>query len=326
MSVNHAQPPRIVILDGYTLNPGDNPWDPIACLGKLTVHDRTPSELIVERSRGVDIVLTNKVPLSTTTLAQLPDLRFISVLATGYNVVDVEAAHTRGIVVSNVPEYGTASVAQHVFALLLELCNRVSLHAAAVAAGEWVWSPDFCFWHQSPMELTGQTMGIVGLGRIGRRVGELAHAFGMKVIAAGGQTRADPGYRPFAWKRVEEVFAEADVITLHCPLTNDNSAFVNRALLRRTKRGAFFINTARGGLVDEAALADALRSGQLSAAAVDVISEEPMRPNNPLLKAPNCIVTPHMAWASLPARQRLLLTTARNIEAFCAGQPINIVK
>jgi glycerate dehydrogenase len=325
MSANHAQSPRIVVLDGYTLNPGDNPWDPVARLGELTVHDRTPADLIVERSRGATLVLTNKVPLSAATLAQLPDLRFISVLATGYNVVDMEAAHERGIVVSNVPEYGTDSVAQHVFALLLELCHRVSLHASAVAAGAWVRSPDFCFWRQPPIELTGQTMGIVGLGRIGRRVGELAHAFGMKVVAAGGQTRTDPGYRPFAWRQVEELFAQADVISLHCPLTNDNPAFVNRALLRQTKPGVFFINTARGGLVDEAALAEALRSGQLGAAAVDVISEEPMRPDNPLLKAPNCIVTPHMAWASLSARRRLLATTAKNIAAFCTGRPINVV-
>jgi glycerate dehydrogenase len=325
MSPTNPQPLRIVVLDGYTLNPGDNPWDSLARLGTLTVHDRTSAELIVERSRGAAIVLTNKVPLTAATLAQLPDLRFISVLATGYNVVDVESARERGVVVSNVPEYGTDSVAQHVFALLLELCHRVSLHAAAVAAGDWVRSPDFCFWRQPPIELAGQTMGIVGLGRIGRRVGELAHAFGMKIIAAGGETRTDPGYRPFAWRPVEDLFAEANVISLHCPLTSDNAAFVNLALLRRTKPGAFFINTARGGLVDEAALAEALRTGQLGAAAVDVISEEPMRPNNPLLKAPNCIVTPHMAWASLTARRRLLATTVQNVEAFRAGRPINVV-
>jgi glycerate dehydrogenase len=316
---------RIVVLDGYTLNPGDNPWDPLARLGELTAHDRTPAEQILERSRDAAILLTNKTPLTVDTIVRLPELRYVSVLATGYNVVDVQAARSRGIPVSNVPEYGTDSVAQHVFALLLELCHRVALHSAAVAAGEWVGSPDFCFWRQAPIELAGRTMGIVGFGRIGRRVGELAHAFGMNVFAADNQAQSAPAYRPFAWKEIPELFSQADVISLHCPLTSENAGFVNGDLVRRARPAAFFINTARGGLVDEAALVEALRSGQLGGAAVDVISAEPMRADHPLLGAPNCIVTPHMAWASLAARQRLLACTVRNVEAFLAGRPINVV-
>jgi len=325
MCATSARPVRIVVLDGYTLNPGDNPWDPLARLGELTVHERTPAHLVPARAARAAIVLTNKVPLPADTLAALPVLRFISVLATGYNVVDVDAARRRGIPVSNVPEYGTDSVAQHVFALLLEICHHVSAHSAAVAAGDWVRAPDFCFWHQPPIELAGRTMGIIGFGRIGRRVGELAHAFGMRIIAAGGSNRVDPGYRPFAWRSVAQVFSEADVITLHCPLTEENVGFVNRELLHGAKAGAFLINTSRGALVDEGALAESLRFGHLGAAAVDVVSTEPMRADNPLLGAPNCIITPHMAWGSLAARRRLLAVTVDNVAAFLAGRPINVV-
>jgi glycerate dehydrogenase len=316
---------KIIVLDGYTLNPGDNPWEALAQLGELTVYDRTPSDQIVARAGDAQIVLTNKTPLSKVTLDQLPRLRFIAVLATGYNIVDVDAARARGIHVSNVPEYGTDSVAQHVFALLLELCHHVGLHDAAVKAGEWVRSVDFCFWKMPPIELSGLTMGIIGLGRIGRRVGALAHAFGMTVLAAGGTRRDDPGYRPFAWTAIPELFATADAISLHCPLTTDNVKFVNRDLLRHVKPSAFFINVARGGLVDEAALAAALNTGQLAGAAVDVVSVEPMRADNPLLQARNCIITPHIAWASLAARRRLMATTVTNVEAFIAGHPINVV-
>jgi glycerate dehydrogenase len=316
---------RMVVLDGYTLNPGDNPWDALARLGKLTVYDRTPAEHIVPRAQSAAIVLTNKTPLSAATLAQLPALRFIAVLATGYNVVDVAAARARGIPVSNVPEYGTDSVAQHVFALVLELCQRVGDHNAAVHAGEWSTTPDFCFWKASPIELAGLTMGIVGFGRIGRRVGELAHAFGMRVLAAGGSRREPPAYQPFAWCTIPELFSEADVVSLHCPLTADNAAFVNRALLARMKSTAFLINTARGGLVDETALAHALESGVLAGAAVDVVSQESIRPGNPLLAARNCLITPHMAWGSLAARRRLMAAAVQNVEAFLAGQPINVV-
>ncbi len=246
-------------------------------------------------------------------------------LATGYNVVDVGAARRRGIAVTNVPEYGTDSVAQHVFALLLELCHRVGQHDAAVKAGEWTASPDFCFWKAPLIELAGLTMGIVGFGRIGRRVGELAHAFGMRVLASGGARRASPSYEPFAWRDIPDLFAQSDVITLHCPLTAENAGFVDAELLARVRPGAFLLNTARGGLVDEAALAAALRSGPLGGAAVDVVSREPIAADNPLLAAPRCLITPHMAWGSLAARRRLMATAVENVRAFLAGRPVNLV-
>jgi glycerate dehydrogenase len=316
---------RIVVLDGYTLNPGDNPWDPVARLGELIVHDRTPPGEVVARAAGAEIVLTNKTVLGADAIAALPRLRFIAVLATGYNVVDVAAARRRGIAVSNVPEYGTNSVAQHTLALLLELCHRTGDHARAVAAGAWTRAPDFCFWLAPPLELAGLTMGIVGFGRIGRRVAALVRALGMRVIAAGSGRGGEPHDEDVAWRSIPELFAEADVISLHCPLTADNAGFVDRALLARVKPTARLINTARGGLIDEAALAEALAAGRLAAAAVDVLSSEPPRPDNPLLSASNCIVTPHIAWASLAARRALTAATARNIAAFLAGSPINVV-
>jgi len=308
---------RIVVLDGHTLNPGDNPWDPIARSGELTVFDRTPPALVVERARDAVIVLTNKTPLDAQAIGALPCLRFIAVLATGYDVVDVVAARARGVPVSNVPEYGTESVAQHTFALLLELCNRTATHAAAVASSEWSRSPDFSFWKAPLVELSGLTMGIVGSGRIGRRVAEIARAFGMRVATASSR-RAD---------RTEliRLFAEADVVSLHCPLTTENARFVNRDLLRRMKPTAFLLNTARGGLIDEAALRAALEAGELAGAGLDVASREPIDAANPLLGAPNLVLTPHIAWASLAARRRLMEATARNVEAFLAGAPINRV-
>jgi glycerate dehydrogenase len=315
---------RIVVLDGYTLNPGDNPWDELQQLGELVVHDRTPPELVVERASRADILLTNKTPLPATVLAQLPRLRFISVLATGYDVVDVAAARARGVPVANVPEYGTDSVAQHVFALLFALCHRVAEHNAAVHSGEWSRSEDFCFWQQPPLELRGLTMGIVGLGRIGRRVAMLARAFGMKVVGATSGRRAVP-IRGVRQCSVPEVFDRADVVSLHCPLTVETSQMVNAALLERMKLTAFLINTARGGLIDEGALAHALDAGILAGAALDVVSQEPIAPNHPLLHARNCIITPHLAWASLAARRRLMRATVNNVRAFLQGSPVHIV-
>lgn len=317
---------KIVVLDGYTLNRGDNPWDDIARLGDLQVYDRTAAADIVSRATGAHIVLTNKTPLSQTTLEQLPDLRFIGVLATGYNIVDVEAARLRGIPVANVPEYGTDSVAQHTFALLLELCHRVGKHDDAVKAGQWAKSPDFCFWDAPPIELAGLTMGIIGFGRIGRRVGMLAHTFGMSVVvAAVGTRRSTPPYEPFAWQETSELFSTADVVTLHCPLTADNEGFVNQALLERMKPSAFLLNTARGPLVDEHALAAALNDHRIAGAAVDVVASEPIRSDNPLLSARNCLITPHMAWGSLAARKRLMATMVKNVESFLRGKPENLV-
>ena len=314
---------RIVVLDGFTLNPGDNPWNDLARLGALTVHDRTPPEQVIARAAAADIVLTNKTVLSAPVLAALPQLRFIAVLATGYDVVDIAAAAQRGIPVANVPEYGSAAVVQHTIALLLELCQRVGDHAQAVAGGDWVRSPDFCFRLAPPRELRGLTLGIVGFGRIGRGVAAVAQALGMRVIASGGRRPADDAV--IAHRSVPELFAESDVISLHCPLTADTRQLVNRALLARVKPTALLLNTARGGLIDEAALAEALVTGRLAGAAVDVLSSEPPHPDNPLLNAPNCLVTPHIAWASLAARRTLMAATIRNVEAFLAGAPTNVV-
>ena len=316
---------KIVVLDGYTLNPGDNPWNDLARLGDLQVHDRTDDADVLARAAGAQIVLTNKTPLSRDTLERLPELRFIGVLATGYDVVDVEAARQRGIPVANVPEYGTDSVAQHTFALLLELCHRVGRHDSAVKAGRWATSKDFCFWDAPPIELAGLTIGIIGFGRIGQRVGMLAHAFGMSVTAAVGTRRSTPPYQPFTWLETNELFSAADVVTLHCPLTPDNERFVGRDLLARMKPSAFLLNTARGPLVDEQALADALNENRLAGAAVDVVSSEPIHPDNPLLTARNCLITPHMAWGSLAARKRLMAATVSNVEAFLRGRATNVV-
>ena len=316
---------RIVVLDGYVLNPGDNPWDEVAELGKLTVYDRTPDDEILARARDAEIILTNKTPLSAETLGRLPKLRFISVLATGHNVVDIEAARQHNIPVSNVPVYSTSSVAQHVFALLLELCLHVGLHDQAVKAGEWSSSIDFAFWKTPLIELEGRRMGIVGFGRIGRRVGELAHAFGMDVLANDIREVDPPDYEPFAWRTIPALSAEADVVSLHCPQTAANAGMVNSGLLSRMKPDAFFINAARGGLVVEQDLADALNHGRIAGAAADVVVSEPIPADSPLLTAKNCIVTPHIAWASLAARQRLMKTTADNVAAFIAGSRMNVV-
>lgn len=317
---------RIVVLDGYTLNPGDNPWTELANLGELVVHERSAPAEVVERARGAQIVITNKTVLDSRTIADLPDLRFVAVLATGYNIVDTIAAARRGIAVSNVPEYGTDSVAQHTFALLFELANQVGSHHRAVQEGAWQASPDFCFWHGRLVELRGLTFGIVGFGRIGRRVGEIAHAFGMNVLATRSTSRPDvPDYAPFSWSGIEGIFSRADVVSLHCPMTGFNERFVDAELLRGMKRNAFLINTARGGLIDEEALAEALRSGRLAGAALDVISSEPMLPGHALMNVPNCVLTPHLAWATLAARKRMMATTVENVRAFLAGSPIHVV-
>lgn len=316
---------RIVVLDGDVLNPGDNPWDDVAKLGEFAVYDRTPDDLIIERARDAEVIVTNKTALLAETIGRLPKLRFITVLATGHDVVDAEAARRRGIPVSNVPDYATDSVAQFVFALLLELCHHVGEHDRAVKDGEWSRSGEFCFWKTPLVELCGKRMGIVGFGRIGRRVGELAHAFGMDVLASRVRESDPPEYEPFAWRTVPEIFAEADVVTLHCPQTAENTGVVNADLLGRMKPGAFLINTARGGLVVEQDLADALNAGRIAGAAADVAAAEPIAAESPLLTARNCILTPHIAWAALAARRRLMKTTARNIAAFITGSPINVV-
>ena len=316
---------EVLVIDGYTLNPGDNPWTPLEQLGSLEVHDRTSPESVVTVARNADIIITNKCPISADSIEQLPQLKFIAVTATGYNIVDVAAARRRGIPVSNVPEYGTLTVAQFTWALILELCHRVGRHADSVTAGEWTKSPDFCYWLTTQVELAGKRLGLIGYGRIAQQVATIGRAFGMQVYASGRPGRPTPHGHDVQWMSTDEVFAGADVLSLHCPLTPETERMVDRRRLKRMKPEAFLINTSRGGLVVERDVADALREGEIAGAAVDVVSQEPIAADNPLLSAPNCIITPHMAWSSLAARQRLMRSTAENVAAFLAGRPINVV-
>lgn len=316
---------EIVVIDGYTLSRDDLPWDRIEKLGNLTVYDRMGSDAVVEAAGKADIVLVNKVNIPSEIINQLLRLKFIAVTATGYDMVDIEAAAKRGIPVSNVPVYGTDSVAQFVFAFVLDFCNQISVHDSAVKAGQWAGAKDWCFWKTPQALLAGKKMGIVGFGRIGRRVGELAHAFGMDVLAYSPRGGALPEYGPFSWKTLPELFGESDVVTLHCPQTAENAKFVNGELISRMKPGALLINTSRGGLIDEEALALALNQGIIAGAGVDVASIEPIREGNPLLKARNVRITPHIAWSAFEARKKLMDVTVENIEAFLAGSPIHVV-
>ena len=315
---------KIVVLDGYTLNPGDNPWDEVATLGEFICHDRTPAAQIVERARDADILLTNKTPLSAETIAQLPRLKFIGVLATGYNVVDVAAARARGIPVSNVPIYGTDTVAEYVFALLLNFFRQPQLHSDLIHQGEWNRVNEWTFWRTPHQELAGRTIGIVGFGRIGRRVGEIAAAFKMRVLA-NDVYQGDPPAYAVGWRSVPELFAEADVVSLHCNLTPENTGMVRKDLLRSMKQTAYLINTSRGPLVRDADLAEALHAGWIAGAALDVVTVEPLPADSPLLAAPNLTITPHIAWAAVEARRRLTKITAENVTAFLAGTPIHLV-
>lgn len=314
---------KIVVLDGYTTNPGDLSWEAIAALGSLTVHDRTADADIVPRARGAEIVLTNKTVLSRSVIAALPGLRCICVLATGYNVVDVAAAKEHGVAVCNVPEYSTPNVAQAVFALLLELTNRTGHHDRTVHEGRWAACEDFCYWDGDLVELAGLTLGIVGYGRIGAAVARIGTAFGMKILA---QRRSNAGpVEGGELATLDRVFRESDVVSLHCPLTPDTKELVNAARLATMKRTAFLINTARGALVNEADLAAALEAGTIAGAGLDVLTVEPPPASNPLLTAKNCVITPHIAWATRNARRRLIEATAGNVKAFAAGQPRNVV-
>ena len=315
---------KIIAIDGYTLNPGDNPWDEVAKLGEFTSFDRTPVAQTVERAKDADIILTNKAPLSTQTINQLSRLKFIGVTATGYNMVDLTAARARGIPVSNVPVYSTDSVAEYVMAVLLNFYRQPQLHSELVKQGEWSRSADFCFWRTPLHDLAGHTIGIVGFGRIGHRVGELATAFKMRVLANSRSRGSVPPY-PIGWRELPELFAESDVVTLHCPLTAESTGMVNKALLGRMKKTGYLINASRGPLINEKDLADALHQGTIAGAALDVVSSEPIPADNPLLKAPNLTMTPHIAWATIEARRRLMQVTAQNIAAFLAGKPINVV-
>lgn len=312
----------IVVLDGYTVNPGDNPWTPLEELGEVRVYDRSTPADVRERIAGADIVLTNKTPLPQDIIHSAQRLKFISVLATGYNIVDIAAARQRGIVVSNVPDYGTNTVAQFVMGLLLELCHRIGDHSSAVRDGAWATSKDWAFWNSPQIELYEKTMGIVGFGCIGHRVAALAESFGMRVIYNTRTPRADSSGQ---YRTLQQLFAEADVVSLHCALTPENTGIVNRALLENMKPSALLINTARGALVNESDLADALNNGKIAGAALDVLSSEPPSKEISLLTARNCIITPHMAWAALEARKRIMKTTVHNVRSFLIGAAVNVV-
>jgi glycerate dehydrogenase len=317
---------KIVILDGYTLNPGDLSWEGLEKLGDdLTVYDRTPEEKILERIDAAEIVYTNKTPLTGETLARAPQLKFIGVLATGYNVVDVAAAKAKGIPVTNVPTYGTAAVAQMAIALLLEICHHAGAHSEAVKKGYWTKNPDFCFWNYPLIELDGKTMGIIGYGKIGQATGKIAQALGMKVLAYDQYQEKSLESATMRYVGLEDLLAESDVISLHCPLFENNRGMINRAAIARMKDGVIIINTSRGPLIAEDDLAEALNSGKVAGAAVDVVSAEPIAPDNPLLMTRNCIITPHIAWAPKEARQRLLNVAIKNLQAFLAGKPVNVV-
>lgn len=316
---------KIIVLDGLTLNPGDLTWDGLRALGEVVLYDRTPDDLVVERARDADVLILNKLPLTAEAISQMPKLRYVGLTATGYNNVDLAAAHARGIVVTNIPTYGTASVAQLATALLLELCHHTGLHHEAVFQGEWSRCPDWSFWKTPLIELSGKTFGVVGFGRIGRHTALVMHALGMRVIAMDAYHGDAPEWPGFRWVELDVLLAESDVVSLHCPLTPETKGLINAQTLAKMKPTAFLLNTSRGGLVVDQDLADALNAGRLAGAGLDVLSVEPPPPDNPLLCAANCIVTPHIAWATREARERLMQSTVENLRAWMAGTLVNVV-
>ncbi|GAB3247274.1 D-2-hydroxyacid dehydrogenase [Larkinella harenae] len=315
---------NLVFADAYTLNPGDLDWTPLTSLGSVTLHDRTAPDQLLDRVKDADMILVNKVKLNRQTLEQLPKLRYIGVTATGYDIIDVKAARELDIVVTNVKGYSTESVAQLTFALMLELTHHAGLHADSVRAGDWAQNPDFAYWKTPLVELFGKTLGVVGFGDIGKRVATIGQAFGMNILVNRRHTDEEP---PEGIRYVDQatLFAESDVVTLHCPATDENRGFVNQSLLDQMKPTAYLINTSRGALINEADLAEALNNDRLAGAGLDVLTTEPPAADNPLFSARNCLITPHLAWASREARQRLLLETVENIRAFFAGKPRNVV-
>lgn len=316
---------RIVVLDGYTLNPGDLSWEPFQQFGEFIVYDRTPADKVLERARGADILLSNKTPVGEDVISQLPELRYIGVLATGYNVIDIEAAKRRGILVSNAPGYSTESVVQMTFALLLELAFRVQRHSDTVMDGKWARSPDFCYWDFPLVELAGKTMGIIGFGHIGQRVADVAAAFGMKILA-NSRTKTDQSHRDnFKWADIPELLAGSDVVSLHCPLFPETKGLINMDSLKLMKNSAYLLNTSRGPIVVDQDLAEALNIGMIAGAGVDVLSTEPPEKANPLYNAKNCLITPHISWATKEARTRLMDIVVGNLSAFLAGKPVNVV-
>ena len=316
---------KIVILDGYTLNPGDLSWDELKKLGDVVIHDRTPADKVVERAKDAEIVFTNKTPIGEEALNQLSSLKYIGVLATGYNIVNTEVAKAKGIIVANVPGYGTTSVVQLTFALLLELCLHVQRHSDSVMEGKWAKSADWCYWDYPLVELSGKTIGIIGFGRIGQQVGDVATAFGMNII---GNSRhwTDQSKRPnFKWAEIPELLAKSDVVSIHCPLFPETQGLINKESLKSMKNSAFLLNTSRGPIIVDEDLADALNNDVIAGAGIDVLSAEPPSKENPLFTAKNCIITPHIAWATKEARARLMQTTLSNLSAFLNGNPVNVV-
>lgn len=316
---------KIVILDGYTENPGDLDWGGLEALGELTVYDRTPIEETVSRIGDANIVFVNKAPMTAETINACPNLQYIGVLATGYNVVDISAARARGVTVTNIPTYGTAAVGQYAIALLLEICHHVAHHSDAVHGGAWERCPDFCFWDCPLIELDGKTMGIIGYGRIGQSTGRIAQALGMKVLAYDAHKISSLECDTMRYAGLEELLRESDVISLHCPLFPESEGIINRDTIAKMKDGVIILNTSRGPLVREQDLADALNSGKVYAAGVDVVSKEPIRATNPLLTAKNCLITPHIAWAPRESRARLMNIAVENLENYLKGTPANVV-
>ncbi len=316
---------KIIVLDGWTLNPGDLSWDALKKLGEVTIYDRTPADKIIERVGDAEIVFTNKTVLTKETLEKTSHVKYIGILATGYNIVDIETAKSKGIIVSNVPTYGTASVAQFTFALILEMCHHVWIHSEEVKKGSWSDSPDFCFWNYPLIELADKYIGIIGLGRIGQAVGNIALSLGMKVLAFDSNKNKGLENDSLKYVELDELLKKSDIITLHCPLFDSNKGMINKNSIAKMKDGAMIINTARGPLIVEEDLADALNKGKLSGAAVDVVSSEPIKKDNPLLKAKKCIITPHIAWAPKESRIRLMNIAVDNLRQFLAGNPINVV-
>lgn len=318
---------RITVLDADTLGLDAEAWSALAELGELTLHPATGHACadVLAHAGDADVVLTNKVPLRADAFAGMDQLKLVSVLATGYNIIDLAAAQSKGVTVCNVPAYSSASVAQHTVALILELCNHCGPHSTSVHAGDWTRSEHFCYWLKPVVELTGLTVGLMGFGDIGRRTGVILHAMGARIQACVRTPRDAPDWEGFRWVDREELFATSDIVSLHCPQSAETEGLVNAEQIAGMRRGAMLVNTARGGLVEESALAAALRRGQLSGAALDVVSAEPMAADNPLLGAPNCILTPHIAWSSEPSRRRLLDVTVGNIQAFFEGRPQNVV-
>ena len=316
---------KIVVLDGYTLNPGDLSWDKLFNLGEVVLHDRTPADKIRERSLDADVLITNKTPLTEETINDLPHLKYIGVLATGYNIVDTSAAKRRNIIVTNVPSYSTMSVAQLTFALLLELCHHVQKHSDSVMEGKWAESVDFSNWDFPLIELSGKTLGIIGFGNIGKKVADIATVFGMNIIAASRHETDQSERKNFRWAEINEVLAQADIVSIHCPLLPETKGLINAESLKRMKRSAFLLNTSRGHVVVEPDLADALNNGIIACAAIDVLSIEPPAKDNPLFKAKNCLITPHIAWATKEARGRLMDIAVNNLAAFINGKRVNVV-